>query len=215
MKAETGDYLAKARAADGFASKLRELLPAPCRDRPFECDGLPQACDVMLIGENPATDLDEDWWLHWSDTEGCNKKTTDDAYLAARRARLERKRAEGHMRAKLISPTHSRTALLDARLRAGGSRLLVTNVYRNGHPKGAGPECVSNLDILRLLFVHMPRLAVVIVHGGKAWAGLRGVAFPRGIKPDKRDHFSRGWSDPAIEKLADEVLQAIQRAAAT
>jgi hypothetical protein len=61
----------------------------------------------------------------------------------------------------------------------------------------------------------MPRLAVVIVQGDKAWAVLRGFAFPRGIEPDKRDHFSRGWSDPAIEKLADDVLQAIRRAAAT
>jgi len=185
-------------AAGGLASKLRKLLPEPCRDRPFECDGLPQTCDVMLIGENPATDLGEDWWLHWSDAEGRNKKAVEDAYRAARKTQ-----------AKLISPTHSRTVRLDDRLRAGGSRLLVTNVYRNGHPKGAGPERVSNLAILRLLLAHMPRLAVVIVQGNKASKGIRGVAFPRGIKPNKCLHFSR-QSHMAIEKLANEVLQAIR-----
>ena len=191
-----------------FARLLRDVLPAPCRDRPFVCDGLPQSCDVMLVGENPATDLGGDWWDLWSDTDGCDKIAADEAYLAGRRARLERKRALGQMRARFISPTHDRTALFDLRLRAGNSRLVVTNVHRNGHQDGAGPEAISNLAVLRLLLVHMRRLKVVVVQGTKASKVLRGLDFPPTTVKIPSRHFSRS-SGLAIQQLADEVLKII------
>src|SRR5215475_3894200 len=36
-----------------WAGELHELIPKPCRDRPFVCRGLPEMCDVVVVGENP------------------------------------------------------------------------------------------------------------------------------------------------------------------
>ena len=49
---------------------LKEVIPSPCYERPFVCDGFPCTCEVIVIGDNPATRLTTDWWSFWSDTSG-------------------------------------------------------------------------------------------------------------------------------------------------
>ena len=53
-----------------LSSELHRLIPDPCFDRPFVCDGPPESCDVMVIGENPATKMGTDWWSFWDDEKG-------------------------------------------------------------------------------------------------------------------------------------------------
>jgi len=55
-----------------WADELRNLIPKPCPDRPFVCAGLPELCDVVVIGENPATKMKIDWWCFWTDKNGFN-----------------------------------------------------------------------------------------------------------------------------------------------
>ena len=49
---------------------LKEELPTPCLDRPFVCDGLPEASNVMLIGDNPGQPTEKDWWEYWDEKTG-------------------------------------------------------------------------------------------------------------------------------------------------
>jgi hypothetical protein len=185
-------------ASDDFASELRKLVPDPCRDRPFECDGLPQDCEVMLIGENPATGLggDFNWWDHWSDATGFNNGTMAEVY--------EKERAQP-------SNTHKRIGILKEELRKNKVRLLVTNVYRNGRPDGSGPGAARNVEVIRLLLAHMPRLAVVIVHGKRAQRKITSRDLRAGVFYRAHWHFApRGKTtvqiEECIEALAVEAL---------
>ena len=72
-----------------WADELRELIPKPpCRDRPFVCDGLPELCDVVVIGENPAQIMNSDWWGFW-DVNRFNFGKFEKAYKEARLANNE------------------------------------------------------------------------------------------------------------------------------
>jgi hypothetical protein len=49
---------------------LHKTIQQPCYERPFVCDGLPESCSVIIIGENPATSMQTDWWDFWNDETG-------------------------------------------------------------------------------------------------------------------------------------------------
>jgi hypothetical protein len=44
-----------------ISSEIHTLITKRCHERPFVCDGFPEDCNVIVIGENPATQLTTDW----------------------------------------------------------------------------------------------------------------------------------------------------------
>src|SRR4051794_38613226 len=106
-----------------ISASLREILeyPNPCIGRrPFVCDGKPESCTVMVIGENPALPLDVDWWEFWSDDSGFD--------LRAFNARFQQRQAGGktfEAFERLLEP-----------FRNAGHKCLVTNAYRNENAGG-------------------------------------------------------------------------------
>src|SRR5262245_15711894 len=127
-----------AQAVSEFGDALRAALEPPRPgERPFVCDGLPQSCDVLIVGENPHRRVTDDWlgrW--WDDATGFDLKAFNAVYDLVRSGRGTRSK-------------------LDA-LRSDGLRCVETNVYRNERPNGAGPRPVDNLPVIRLLLESMP-----------------------------------------------------------
>jgi len=77
---ESADYNRQMK----LSQYLRNTLPEPCYDRPFVCNGLPQSCTVMIIGENPATQMQSDWWSFWNDETGFDLSRFETSYSEAR-----------------------------------------------------------------------------------------------------------------------------------
>jgi len=180
-----------------WADELHELIPKPCRDRPFVCDGPPEKCDVVVIGENPGTKIKNDWWCFW-DKKGFDLAKFERAYIEARRL-ANRRRPIGPARLRLD------------RLRFNGLKCLETNVFRNEQLGGAG-DGVSNKEFLRTFIDHrhLPELKAVIVHGvvaQKEWRRLE-LPLPTGVQIHFMGHFSRIVSYEDI----DEVSRKIQNA---
>ncbi|MGX9350086.1 hypothetical protein ACS3QZ_02685 [Shimia sp. W99] len=145
----------------------KELLPRPCYQRPFVCDGFPQDQDVIVIGENPATVMDADWWGYWDETSGFDRARFMADYARKRsisgtRARLERMRT------------------------VHGLKVLEANVASNEKIDGAGSGAIDNSALLRVLLDSRP----TIIHGRKAATALDRL----GLRPDHAievGHFSR------------------------
>ena len=54
-----------------FTNELKQIVDTSRRgQRPFVCDGYPSECHVMIIGTNPATFLNTDWWYFWKSGYG-------------------------------------------------------------------------------------------------------------------------------------------------
>ncbi len=127
-------------------------VPSPCDSlRPFVCDGLPCSCDFIVVGENSATELETDWWNFWSDEGGF-------VY-----SRFEEVRAE-----KCDNEGKGTRARLDRIMERTDIKCVITNVFSNEKPDGAGATPKSNVGVLCALLENMPQLRAVIVHGEKA-----------------------------------------------
>jgi len=68
-----------------FAQSLKALIGCPSTLRPFVCRGLPQTCDVFIVGINATTGTD--FWSFWNDTSGFDYENWEKAYLAERQKR--------------------------------------------------------------------------------------------------------------------------------
>lgn len=162
-----------------LSAELRSLIKKPCYDRPFVCDGSPRSCDIVVIGENPATKMKGDWWHFWDDKNGFNLGKFENAYEKARLADDK----------PPISPTRLRLK----QLRSNGLRCLETNVFSNEQLGGHGGGTPNGKLLATLIRHHVPHLKAVIVHGSvarKRWRRL-GLELPSGVQSFYLRHFSR------------------------
>jgi hypothetical protein len=176
----------------GIAKQLHTLLPKPCFDRPFVCDGLPEKCVVMVIGENPAMRLEMNWWTFWDDASGFDFQKFESIFEAKRKT--EGKRPISNTRARLI------------RLRNAGLRCLETNAFRN-EGLGGNSGGVSNADLLQTFLKELPRLKAVIAHGSVAKAFLCNQPLPPHVRYFPMQHF-RHERFENIDAVAREILES-------
>jgi hypothetical protein len=141
-----------------WTALLEEVIPSPCNDRPFVCDGDPEASKVMVIGENPATPTDKDWWSYWDIKTGFNYKDFKTDY-------------DKEKEAKEKNPNNGVRGRFN-HIRDKGVKCIETNVYRNENPDGAGKNKIKNTDLLKCLISNNENLRLIIVHGVKAQKGL-------------------------------------------
>lgn len=57
-----------------FESGLEAIIGRPTTLRPFVCDGSPLDCRVFIVGFNPATDSEVDFWNFWSSHRGFKQR---------------------------------------------------------------------------------------------------------------------------------------------
>ncbi len=69
-----------------FADNLADVIGRPTTLRPFVCEGDPLACKVFLVGFNPATEMEKDFWHYWTD-RGFERQRWVSDYMLERAAR--------------------------------------------------------------------------------------------------------------------------------
>ena len=180
-----------------FSQTLMKAIPRPCHGRPFVCDGSPDQCTVVVIGESPATELNVDWWEFWDESRGF----LFDEWTAVYRQSRKRRGEPG------VSPTRLRLN----RLREHGVRCLETNVFFDEKLGGSG-RGTSNADMLDLALSSLPALQFLIAHGRTAQKYLQErAALPSTIlKVFCTRHF-RQESYETIDRIAQEILAAQKR----
>jgi hypothetical protein len=182
-----------------FERYLRNEVPNGSGLRPFVCDGSPLECDVALIGYNPATSLQADFWDFWDTTRGFAKARWFETYKAERQSRPLK---PGRTRRQAVSPTRKRIDLFIAGL--GPHRCIETNLYWD-----ASEDIKSHHgsdDHLGSLLQRLPKLRLAVCHHEDAYRYVK-ARFPS-IAVEKVDHFANrkpGWSDGAALALGRRV----------
>ena len=77
-----------------FSNDLAAVVGQPTALRPFVCDGSPLDCDVFIVGYNPATKMDGDWWRFWKPNYGYQKDEWFKEYCAQRGGKVSKTRAK-------------------------------------------------------------------------------------------------------------------------
>lgn len=171
---------------------LHNAYSKPLYHRPFVCDGRPETCNVIVIGENPATKMeDTDWWSFWDDDTGFDFKRFEAEY---KQSRLQRGKKSD------FSPTRKRLNIL----RESGLRPLETNAFLNERPNGHG-QGVSSRQLLPTLIASLPQLVGVIAHGEHAKNSLESLTLPSHLRVYRGRHF-RLETFSNVEVLAQEFL---------
>jgi hypothetical protein len=180
---------------DDFEWNLATLIGRPTDLRPFVCDGSPLDCSVFLVGLNPATSLDADFWEFWQTDRGFDKTSWFQQYLAERAAKPLK---EGKKFRPAISPTRRNIeAFVEG---AGHARVLETNIYSNAS------EDLKSLDPTRreiapfCFLVDAIRPKVIVVHGKPAVDAIAKFAVPSAVMAADH-HFSRQTSRETARAL--------------
>lgn len=139
----------------GFAQGLAAVIGRPSALRPFVCEGSPLDCPVFIVGYNPATRMDGDWWRHWDDRHGFRKADWLQAYRA-QRARP--------------SKTRARIDAIVAEL--AGIRVLEANI--DARPSARKAEYPKPVTAPFDYLLRQCRPRVIIAHGTDAVAHLQG-----------------------------------------
>jgi len=181
-----------------ISAQLHNMLPKRCFDRPFVCDGLPENCAVIVVGENPFLELGVDWWTFWDDDSGFDLRRFEKLLKEKRVASGKKLRTRDALD-RLLSP-----------LREAGLGCLETNVFRNENPgghKGGGHKVkVPNDDVLQTLIAELPQLRAVIAHGSCAKNFVSGQSLPPYIQCFREDHF-RSVAYKKIDAIARRILK--------
>jgi hypothetical protein len=171
---------------------LRSFIPpSPYYGRPFTCDGLPELCTVIVIGENASTDMHTDWWTWWpNDKDGFNLSKFESDY--------DKQRPK-------TSPTRRYLRLLRSHRMLS---FLETNVFSLEKPDGHERNDKPQLELLRW-FLSFPSIEDAVVHGEEAQRWMKPL-IPDRIRYRPMPHFSsRGQvSKTSINALAEKIKAA-------
>ncbi len=171
---------------------LKSVIPRPCiNQRPFVCDGFPDECEVIIIGQNPRNELCVDWWGFWDNSSGFDRLRLSDVY-----------QQKGF---DLNTGTRGRLNKIKDR----GVQCVETNVYSSEGSCNRSDR-IPNQTVLELLLRNMPHLEWVIVHGAiahdwiKKYRNLIRLPDNRLLKPC---HF-RNISDDRLNQICRQVEKA-------
>lgn len=170
-----------------FSRGLASLIGKPTDLRPFVCEGSPLACDVFLVGINPASPMSVEFWDFWSDRYGFDKRAWFEKYKEERRNRPLK---PGKKRRNEVS--NSRRTIDVVVESARPVKCLETNIYAIETERASDLEekdrVTAPFDYL--LRKVAPRL--VIAHGRDAASYLQRQDLSCELKCVP--HFARGWS---------------------
>ncbi|QKE63804.1 hypothetical protein HNE05_10690 [Aquipseudomonas campi] len=183
-----------------FQQRLETIIGRPADQRPFVCDGSPLDCRVFIVGLNPASASERDFWEFWDCEAGFNKRAWFESYLTER---AKRPLKPGKTRRNPISNT--RRVLEWVISSAGDTRILETNIYASATEDAKGlagsMRCSRAFDFL--VDALKPRL--VVAHGNHAVDHMR-TKYP-GLQTIAVKHFSRGWSQQAAWDLGLSITR--------
>lgn len=181
-----------------FESDLKDLIKNPTIQRPFVCEGSPLKCQVFIVGFNPATSMEADFWQFWDSNNGYNKATWLETYIEERK---NRPLPEGKKRRTSISKT--RRVIEKILQSTSPIHCLETNIYDTPTPKASDLKEKDTCTFLFLLNTIKPK--IIVAHGVDAVKYVEGLGL--NVQIIHAPHFSRiqGQEDIFVSKLSDVI----------
>ena len=181
-----------------FQKELEALIGKPTDLRPFVCDGSPLVCKVFVVGLNPASEMDGNFWDYWDSSRGFDKARWFEAYKKSRR---ERPLKSGKKRRNEVSNTRRVIEWIVVGLMP--NKVLETNIYAKASEKYADLAERHRLTAPFDFLVERIKPAVIVAHGNDAISHLARLNTDA-VKIEVT-HFSRGWSRAKAADLVKRI----------
>jgi hypothetical protein len=186
---------------DEFEAELRVRIGQSTNLRPFVCNGSPLDCKVFVVGFNPATRMNADFWHFWRSGLGFDRAAWFAEYKADRQ---HRPLDPGKKHRSVLS--NSRRVMEWVIEEAAPIAILETNIFalptKRAKDLPPGDRDTSPFDLL------MERIEpkVIVVHGNDAKEELGRKKIDAILIEVK--HFSRGWSQTEARALGRRIKRA-------
>lgn len=183
-----------------FQQQIEAIIGRPSNQRPFVCDGSPLDCRVFIVGLNPASASERDFWEFWNLETGFEKRAWFESYIAER---AQRPLKPGKSRRNLVSNT--RRVLQWVITSAVHTPILETNIYSSATEDAS--DLTHNMRCTRPFDFLIERLKphLVVAHGNDAADHMRTAH--TGVRIVAVKHFSRGWSQQAARDLGLSIAR--------
>ncbi len=177
-----------------FERGLRDLIGKPTKARPFVCAGNPLAATIFLVGYNPATTMDADFWWFWNASTGFDKTAWFETY---KRERAAQPLKPGKSFRPAVSPTRRNIETFVKS--ASPAVVLETNIFAVA--SATKPElALDDQDTAPFHYLlRSIRPKVIVAHGKEAAQVV--ARLDTGAHVISVKHLSRGWSAQAITQL--------------
>lgn len=183
---------------------LISLIGRPADLRPFVCCGSPLDCEVFLVGLNPASPMEEDFWGFWRPGLGFDKSKWFEAYKTARSLRPLKL---GRTRRNAISNSRRVIERINASL--GPIKALETNAYAAATEEFGDLEQEKRITAPFDFLLDRVSPAVIVTHGKDAIAHVRDKKLP--VEVIEVKHFSRGWTTKSAIDLGLQIRTLLGR----
>lgn len=140
-----------------FENELARLIGRQTSLRPFVCEGSPLDCEIFLVGIEPATSMQAEFWQFWQfwrSGYGYDRQAWAEEYEKERRSQCKFAK----------SPTRRNMDHFIAG--AAGKKVLETNVY--AAPRARYQRDGSEIRAPFLFLLEAIRPKMLFVHGGPA-----------------------------------------------
>ena len=114
---------AQLKALRRFADILQSHIGRPSNSRPFVCDGSPLLPSVLIVGANAAADTGVNFWRHWTNLQGFDKKAWCESYKVER----SNQRTKKQKRKSELSRTRSALKIIGEKLPT--ENIIETNIW--------------------------------------------------------------------------------------
>lgn len=189
-------------ALSNFERGLEDLIGRPSSLRPFVCDGSPLETQVFIVGINPATAMEEDFWSYWRTSVGFDKGSWFKDY---KRHREQQPLKLGRTRREAVSRTRRMLDLVVAA--AEPVRCLETNLFSTASPTADELPGGSRLTAVFDFLVEAIQPGLIVAHGADPAAHIQ--QHVSGIEVWSVRHLSRGWSLEAAAELGAKIKSRV------
>lgn len=189
-----------------WATQLKQIVDEPLYgERPFVCDGYPTECHAVIVGTNPASPLNMNWWECWISDQGFDYNLFMCKYKA--------KRGEP-------GPTRRRLMRITECLHKVRLKCVETNVYRREAKSEEQlweydtPDRHPNDEVLHLLIEGLQPPKAIVPHGcvARNWLTVQRHNLPSDVRILDRQiqHLSKGSNrDDDITYICDWITSLL------
>lgn len=186
---------------DEFEKILAGLIGRPTNLRPFVCAGSPLTCKIFVVGFNPATEMQGDFWDYWVSGIGFNKAGWFQAYLADRKIRPLK---PGKKSRPAVSNTRRCLGWIEDG--AAGNPILETNIFARATATKADLALRDrSSEPFRFLFEAI-KPQVIVAHGTDAH--VVADQLDTNARIIKIPHLSRGWSEERAREFGRSLRES-------
>ena len=207
-----------------FENNLREMLSNYVKPRPLICEGNPLECEIFIVGINPATEMQKEFWTFWSEKNGFKKPEWLESYILERKLKPLK---PNKIRQNKLSNTRQRIEWIIDSIKP--VKVLETNLFVKVTPTANELKTEDRDSSIFEFLLKTIKPKIIFIHGNEVIKYFEKHYHIKVVKNEIKtfdilgtktnilgmNHLSRGWSKQKSIELSELLKFEIETIASS